>query len=164
MAIAGLERDCRVGRYDWRIMPSPAKPVAHSFVLEELQSALSPNRLRVRPMFGSHALYVDEKIVLILRRKQDQKSIRDDGVWVALANPDLGPSMKKAFPTLREIEMFKERSRTGFSGWLNLPEGEDGFEEAALEICRLVAKGDPRIGKVPKPKAKAGTKKRSPSR
>jgi hypothetical protein len=161
MALAGLESDCCVGRYDWRNMPSPGKPVAHAFVLEELQSSLSPNRLRVRPMFGSHALYVDEKIVLILRRKQNPKTIRDDGVWVALANPDLGPSMKKVFPSLREIEMFQGRGRTGFSGWLNLPEDDDGFEEAALEVCRLVTKGDPRIGKIPKPKAKKLKKRAS---
>ena len=39
--------------------------LAHPFVLEELQSLLSQDRLRVKAMFGSHAVYVDEKIVFI---------------------------------------------------------------------------------------------------
>ena len=32
-----------------------------------------------RPMFGCTAVYVEEKIVFILRDKKD----RDDGVWIA---------------------------------------------------------------------------------
>ena len=126
--------------------------LAYSFVLEELHSGLSPDRIRVRAMFGSHALYVDEKIVFILRKKGDPKTIRDDGVWVALAGPEHRPSLAKDFPSLRAIEMFEKR---GFAGWLNLPESEDGFEEAALELCRLVGKRDSRIGKVPKGRRKA---------
>ena len=121
--------------------------LAYSFVLEELQSLLSPDRLRVRAMFGSHALYVDEKIVFIVRRKGD----RDDGVWVALSDPAHGTSLSKDFPSLRTIEMF---GRKAFASWLNLPDGEDGFEEYALALCGLVRKRDPRIGKVPKGRKK----------
>jgi hypothetical protein len=135
-------------------MANSRKPVAYTFVLEELESSLSQDRLRVHPMFGSHALYVDEKIVFILRKKGNPETIRDDGVWVALANPECGPALNRQFPDLREIEMFKDRGHKAFSAWLNLPETEDGFEEAALAMCQLVAKGDSRIGKVPKPRSK----------
>jgi len=127
--------------------------MAYAFVLEELGSRLSPDRLRVKPMFGSHALYVDEKIVFILRRKEN--SSRDNGVWVAMM-PERMESVAKQFPALRLIEMFQTPGRTGFSGWLNLPESEEGFEESVYELCRLVASGDPRIGKIPKPKKRRG--------
>lgn len=122
-------------------------PLAYSFVLEELQSLLSPDRLRVRAMFGSHALYVDEKIVFMLRGKGD----RDDGVWVALSSVEHVPSLRKAFPSLRMIEMFQQKA---FGDWLNLPASEDGFEEAAFDLCRLVGKRDARIGKIPKARKK----------
>jgi hypothetical protein len=50
------------------------KPVPHEFVLDAIAS-LSP---RTRPMFGCLAIYVQDKIVLILRDKPDQ--IADNGV------------------------------------------------------------------------------------
>jgi hypothetical protein len=80
--------------------------------------------------------------------------MRDDGVWVAM-QPDHVPAFRKSFPTARPIEIFAARSKNGFAGWLNLPENEEGFEEAVLEICRLLIQGDTRIGKVPKPKKRA---------
>ncbi len=121
--------------------------LAYSFVLEELQSLLSPDRLRTRAMFGSHGVYVDEKIVFIVRRKGDS----DDGLWVALSDPSHVPSLTKNFPALRVIDMFKQRA---FNDWLKLPETADGFEELALELCGLVAKRDTRIGKIPKGRKK----------
>ena len=131
-----------------------AVSIAYPFVLGELRESLSPDRLRVRAMFGSHALYVDEKIVFILRQKRNPATVRDNGVWVALADPAHAGSLSKDFPALREIEMFKTRGGKGFGGWLNLPEDGEGFEEAAMSLCRLVLKGDSRIGKVPKPRRK----------
>ena len=131
-------------------MATPAKSRPYSFVIDELNSFLSPDRLRTRPMFGCHALYVDEKIVFMLRRKEDPKTMRDDGIWVAASGPEQCQSLARQFPSLREIELFKSEARQAFSFWLNLPEGEDGFEESALELCRLVLKGDSRIGKIPK--------------
>ena len=134
------------------IMMDGQVPLAFSFVLEELQSVLSPDRLRVRAMFGSHALYVDEKIVFITRQKGNPETIRDDGLWVALSGPEHERTLVKDFPALRAIEMFGDRA---FANWLNLPASEDGFEETALELCRLVAKRDSRIGKVPNARRKA---------
>ncbi|MDE2261511.1 MAG: hypothetical protein KGL45_03210, partial [Gammaproteobacteria bacterium] len=54
-----------------------AAPVPHEFVLDGIAS-LSPV---TRPMFGCLAVYVEEKIVLILRDKR--KSAADNGVWLA---------------------------------------------------------------------------------
>ena len=128
--------------------------LAYPFVLEELQSLMSPDRLRVKAMFGSHAVYVDERIVFILR----SKGTRDDGVWVALSNPAHAAGMRKAYPALRGIEMFAERA---FTDWLNLPSSDPGFEELALEFCGLVGKRDSRIGKVPKGRKKVASPLRS---
>jgi hypothetical protein len=125
------------------------KPLPFSFVLEELlDSALSP-RVRTRPMFGSYAVYVSEKIVFILRKKNEAKSIRDDGMWVA-TKPEHTESIQQEFPTLRQIELFAARGKKSFSGWLNLPASDESFEETALAICRMAINGDPRIGKIPK--------------
>ncbi len=108
-------------------------------------------------MFGSHAVYIDEKIVFILRQKDDPQTRRDDGLWVAIA-PDAAESVLRDFPALRPIELFAAMGRKGFSGWMNLPVGNDGFEETALALCRRVIDGDPRLGKIPKSLTRAASK------
>ena len=82
-------------------------------------------------MFGSHAVYVNERIVFILRQKEEAKTLRDDGVWVAML-PEHTDSLRREYPSLREIELFAARGRKGFTGWLNLPANDDGFEEVGL--------------------------------
>lgn len=94
--------------------------LAYSFVLEELQSLLPPDRLRTRAMFGSHAVYVDKKIVFIVRRKGDS----DAGVWLALSHPAHVLLLTKDFPALCGIDMFQHRA---FNDWLKLPETTDGL-------------------------------------
>ncbi len=104
-------------------------------------------------MFGSHAIYVDEMIVFILRKKSAPATLRDNGVWLA-SHPEYEASLKCDFPTARSIEMFRKGDRQGFAGWLNLPENEEGFEEAVLQACQSVVAGDPRIGKIPNSRPK----------
>ncbi len=123
-----------------------------AFVVEELEDSALAGRVRTRAMFGSHAVYVDQRIVFILRQKDDAKTGRDNGVWVA-SQPEHTASLQREFPALRPIELFADRGRTGFTGWLNLPDGDEGFEETALGLCRLAVAGDPRIGKAPKQRA-----------
>ena len=55
----------------------PRKPVPHEFVLDAI-ATLSP---KTRSMFGCLAIYVQDKIVFILRDKGDQAA--DNGVWLA---------------------------------------------------------------------------------
>ena len=125
------------------------KEPAFPFIQEELFDSILAPRVRTHPMFGCHAVYIDEKIVFILRNKQEAKTLRDDGIWVAML-PEHTESLRREYPALRPIEMFAARGMKGFTGWLNLPASEDGFEETALALCRLVIHGDPRIGKTPK--------------
>ena len=139
----------------------PKTKTKYPFILEELENSRVGPRILVRPMFGSHAVYLDEKIVFILRKKSDPRTIRDDGMWVA-SLPEHSESLRREFPELRPIELFKDRGQKGFTGWLNLPDTEERFEENALAICGLVIAEDPRIGKVPK--ARAETFKKKPVR
>ena len=114
------------------------KPVPHEFVLDALAS-LSP---LTRPMFGCLAIYVGEKIVLILRDKRDQAV--DNGVWLA-TTAEHHPSLRREFPNMRSIQVLGKK----VTGWQVLPADAEDFEQAALHACELVLAGDPRIGKVP---------------
>ena len=117
--------------------------VAFEFVLEELYS-VEP---RVRAMFGSHAVYVRDKIVLILRNKDSYAY--DNGVWLATAR-EHHQSLRKDFPSMRTIELFGGAE----SSWQNLPVEDAHFEEAVMKACKFILRGDARIGKIPKPRKK----------
>jgi hypothetical protein len=119
------------------------KPIPHAFVLDALAS-LSPV---TRPMFGCLAIYVRDKIVLILRDKRD--STADNGVWLATTE-EHHQSLRREFPNMRSIEVLgKQELGKKVTGWQVLPADAEDFEQAALHACELVLAGDPRIGKVP---------------
>jgi hypothetical protein len=115
------------------------KKLPFDFVLQELED-LGPF---TRPMFGCHAVYVEEKIVFILRDKKNPRV--DDGVWVA-TTLEHHRALKKELPSLRSITVLAGGAVTG---WQVLPAESDDFEEAVLRACELVKRGDARIGKVP---------------
>ena len=127
------------------------KTVPHEFVLDAL-AELSP---RTNPMFGCLAVYVGDKIVLVLRDKREPSA--DNGVWLATTQ-EHHESLRSEFPHMRSIEVFGKE----VTGWQVLPADAPDFEEAALHACDLIAARDPRIGKVPK--SKRATKSRSRSR
>jgi len=114
------------------------KAVPHEFVLEAI-AALSP---QTRPMFGCLAVYVEDKIVLILRDKRDKTA--DNGVWLATTE-EHHESLRREFPNMRSIQILGKK----VTGWQVLPIDAPDFEEAALRACELVVARDPRIGKVP---------------
>jgi hypothetical protein len=116
----------------------PRKTVPYEFVLDAIAS-LSP---KTRPMFGCLAVYVEEKIVLILRDKAGAHA--DNGVWLATTK-DHHESLRRDFPSMRSIEVLGK----DVTGWQVLPSKAADFEEAALRACELIVARDPRIGKVP---------------
>jgi hypothetical protein len=117
------------------------KPVPHEFVLD----ALAPAAPFTRLMFGSVAVYVEDKIVLVLR---DRPTHRDDnGVWLATTR-EHHDSLREEFAHMRSIALLSKN----VTGWQVLPTSAPDFEESALRACQLILAGDPRIGKVPKPK------------
>src|SRR5579872_1455129 len=134
---------------DASLLPKQRKPIPHAFVLDAI-SALSPY---TRPMFGCLAIYVKDKIVLILRDKP--KSTADNGVWLATTQ-EHHQSLRREFPNMRSIQVLGKR----VTGWQVLPVDASDCESAALRACELVLAGDLRIGKIPgarmsKPRSKA---------
>ena len=128
-------------------MAKKAKSIPFDFVIENLY-ALDPV---VKPMFGAHGVYVGNKIVLILRDKDDS----DSGIWLA-TTVEHHVSLQKDFPNMRSIQVFG----SGVSAWQVLCKEDVDFEEKVNLACELILKGDPRIGKIPKPKAKKAAKKK----
>ncbi len=132
----------------------PRKAVPHEFVLDAI-ATLSP---KTRSMFGCLAIYVQDKIVLILRDKRKQTA--DNGVWLATTE-DHHQSLRREFPNMRSIQVLGKK----VTGWQVLPADAQDFEEAALHACDLVLAGDPRIGKVPgkRQASRSATKKATKS-
>lgn len=125
--------------------------VPHEFVLEAL-AALAPT---TRPMFGCLAVYVEDRIMLILR---DRPDVRDDnGVWLA-TTAEHHESLQREFPRMRSIRLFGRK----ITHWQVLPVDAPDFEQAALRACDLIRARDPRIGKVPK-RRRVPRPRRSPS-
>ena len=115
------------------------KAVPHEFVLDAV-AHLSPT---TRPMFGCLAVYVQEKIVLILRDKPNETA--DNGVWLA-TTAEHHESLRRDFPNMRSVRILGKE----VTGWQVLPSDAPDFEEAALRACELITARDPRIGKIPK--------------
>lgn len=123
------------------------KAIPHEFVLDAI-AALSP---KTRSMFGCLAVYVEEKIVLILRDKRDETA--DNGVWLATTE-DHHNSLRGEFPNMRSIRVFGKK----VTGWQVLSVDAPDFEEAALRACELILARDPRIGKVPGKRRASGSR------
>jgi len=115
------------------------------FVLDQLL----PLKPRVNPMFGCQAVYVANKIVFILRDRKTHPEV--NGVWIATAH-EHHKSLKKEMPSLCSVSVLNNGK--GETGWQMLQVDADDFESSVMHACELVLHGDPRIGKVPKPKKK----------
>ncbi len=119
----------------------PKKSVPFDFVLDALQGL----EVHTRPLFGCTAVYVGDKIVLVLRKKA--KTDADTGIWVCIPDEHVR-EMKREFPMLRGVSFFENPD----SAWQTLHESEPEFEELALKLCGMIRKRDVRIGRVPKVK------------
>ncbi len=123
------------------------------FVLD----ALARLPLITRPMFGCLAVYIEDKIVLVVRDRPDSRA--DNGVWLATTR-EHHVSLKREFPRMRSIRMLSKN----LTNWQILPVDAPDFEEAALRACHLILDGDPRIGKIPEPRRTTSPARRSSSR
>jgi hypothetical protein len=115
------------------------KAAPHNFVLHAIASA-SPE---TRQMFGCLAVYVEGKIVFILRDKLGDAAA-DNGVWLATTE-EHHEGLRRDFPNMRSIQVFRKK----VTGWQVLPANAPDFEESALKACQFVLAHDPRIGKIP---------------
>lgn len=117
------------------------------FIMDELDGL----NVVTKPMFGARGVYVDGKIVFILRDRPTSPA--DNGVWLA-TTLEHHESLREDFPMMRSLELFGP----GPTGWQNIPLDSDDFEEAVTKACRLVRAGDIRIGKIPKKALRRGRK------
>ena len=143
-----------VSPLDASLLPKRRKTIPHAFALDAI-SILSPY---TRPMFGGLAIYVGDKMVLVLRDKSTNTA--DNGVWLATTQ-EHHQSLRREFPNMRSIQVLGKP----VTGWQVLAVDAPDFESAALRACQLVLAGDARIGKIPgartsKPRSKAD--RRSP--
>src|SRR5215469_17280714 len=129
---------------DASLLPKQRKPIPHAFVLD----ALSPLSPHTRPMFGCLAIYVKDKIVLILRDKP--KNTADNGVWLA-TTAEHHQSLRREFPHMRSIQVLGKP----VTAWQVLPADAPDFESSAQRACGLVLAGDPRIRKIPGARSKS---------
>jgi hypothetical protein len=146
-----VKRGARRDPFDVPRAPRKAARIPFDFVLELLE----PVGPRTRPMFGCTAVYVEDKIVFILRDKPAPAA--DNGVWIA-TTPDHHASLAADLPSMRSITVFGP----GVTGWQNLPSDAIDFEESVERACRMVERGDLRIGKIPG--AKSAKKKAGAAR
>jgi hypothetical protein len=105
-------------------------------------------------MFGAFAVYVGEKIMLVLRNKDSHEEA--NGVWIATKS-EYHPSLKKIFPSMRSIYILSDSKAE--TEWQMLPLDADDFESAAIKACELILRGDERIGRIPKPRKKTNRRK-----
>lgn len=124
--------------------------IPFDFVIDELES-MNPV---VGRMFGCFSIYIDDKIIFILRERES--SPEDNGVMIA-TTAEHHDSLQKDLPSMRSIAMFGP----GPTGWQVIPFESDDFDRDVLRACALVRRGDPRIGKIParKPKKSKATTK-----
>jgi hypothetical protein len=107
------------------------------FVLDYL-----PPGIVVKKMFGMHYIYLGKRIMLILRKRNNEPEW--NGVWVATSRAH-HESLKNDIPELGSFS-FEGDERQG--NWLMIPDKAEDFEGAAIKVCELISHGDPRIGKV----------------
>src|SRR5690242_18906868 len=96
----------------------------------------------IKPMFGHHAVYVGDKIVLFLIDRPDEP---DNGVCLA-TTADSIPLLQPEFPNLRHLYSYGPTA----TDWRLLPADSDDFEASVVRACELICQRDPRIGREPK--------------
>jgi hypothetical protein len=107
---------------------------------------LIPLDVTVKPMFGLWAIYVSEKIMLVLRQRTDDPDT--NGIWIA-TNQEYHKSLKNELPSLCSISTYSMGIRE--TEWQVLPIDSKDFEASARKICELIKHNDHRIGRIPKP-------------
>lgn len=131
------------------------KKIPFDFILDllsPLSSLPSPQGegLRVRQMFGCHAIYSDRKILLIVRKKNDHTDA--NGVWIATGK-EHHESLRQELPSMQSVYILSDGKNE--TGWQMIHEDADDFEELVAKICELIIRGDKRIGKIPKARKKS---------
>src|SRR5215469_9677001 len=126
-------------------LPSLAKPKRKSAPYQFILDALTSLEPEVRPMFSGFAVYVGDKIVLMLR--DSPKHPEDNGVWLVFSDTAnlADPGIRRDFPSIRLIGLLGGK----IGHWRLLPADSPTFESEGLHACELLLKHDSRFGRVP---------------
>ena len=116
------------------------KNIPFDFLFDDL----IPLDIVVKPMFGMWAVYLNEKILLMLRDRED--FTETNGVWIATTQ-EHHDSLKKELPSLQSISNYKMGLKE--TEWQLLPADSNDFEEAVRKVCELIKRNDQRIGRAP---------------
>ncbi|MGP8215952.1 MAG: hypothetical protein ACLQQ4_10345 [Bacteroidia bacterium] len=111
---------------------------------------LVPAEPRVRPFFGCYSVYIGDKIIFVLRDKKTYPEC--NGVWIATSH-EHHKSLKKELPSMCSVTVLNDGAGRD-TGWQMLRADDDNFEPLVIKACELILHGDPRIGKIPKPRKK----------
>lgn len=114
-----------------------AKSIPYDFVFDYL-----PVGIIVKPMFGMHYIYLDKKIMLILRKRDNQPEL--NGIWVATSKGH-HQNLQTNIP---ELGAFFIDGDGRHGNWLLIKDDEDDFEGAAIKVCEMISHGNPAIGKL----------------
>src|ERR1700748_1367975 len=108
-----------------------ANPIPYEFVFDYL-----PGNIIVEKMFGMHYIYLQRRIMMILRLRLNEPEF--NGLWVA-TNKSHHESLQRDVPDLGHFFWAGNEQR---GNWLLIQDGVDGFEEAAIKVCELISHGD----------------------
>ncbi len=103
--------------------------------------------IEVKPFFGMFAIYANSKLLLLLRERNNEPE--KNGIWIATVGNG-AESLKKEL-TGSDV-LFERKSKK--DEWLFIPSDNDAFERSAIRLCELIVRRDPRIGRIPKPRAR----------
>jgi hypothetical protein len=134
----------------------PAKPKSKSAPYPFIVEALVLLEPEIRPMFSGFAVYVGEKIVLMLR--DSQKQPEDNGVWLVFSETAnlADPGIRKDFPSIRLIKLLGGK----IGHWRLIPADSPTFESEAQHACELLLKHDVRFGRIPQSRQSRPAKQR----
>jgi len=126
-------------------VPNIVKPKRKSAPYPFILEALTPLEPEVRPMFSGFAVYLADKIVLMLR--DSLKQPEDNGVWLVFSEVAnlTEAGIRRDFPSLRLIGLLGDK----IAHWRLIPADSPTFESEALHACELLLKHDVRFGRIP---------------
>jgi hypothetical protein len=113
--------------------------IPFDFVLDYL-----PTNITLKKMFGMHYIYMGKRILLILRKRNNEPQF--NGVWVATTRSH-HESLKNEIPELVSTSIVGDEQP---GNWLLIHESAEDLEGASIKVCDLISRGDGRIGRVTK--------------
>jgi hypothetical protein len=116
------------------------KAIPFDFVFDYL-----PRHVVSKAMFGMQYIYLNKKIVLMLRKAVKEPHM--NGVWVA-TKKEHHESLEKDIPAM--VDFVLDNGEIYESNWRLIRDDRDDFETMAIKVCEMISRGDPRIGKLTK--------------